>query len=139
MRNLFLTILAASALMLGGCASTAGGDITEGTWHLTSITSIHRQAIVPAEAMANYTLKYNDDGTFDAQADCNQVSGTYTVVDESVLTLTLGPSTLAACGEGSLSAEYVQLLGDVKTYSIAENQMTLTLEDSSELLYQTRT
>ncbi len=48
MRNLFLTILAASALMLGGCASTAGGDITVGTWHLTSITSIHRQAIVPA-------------------------------------------------------------------------------------------
>ena len=80
MRNLFLTILAASALMLGGCASTAGGDITVGTWHLTSITSIHRQAIVPPEAMATYTLTFNDDGTFDAQADCNQVSGTYTIV-----------------------------------------------------------
>ena len=139
MRNLFLTILAASALMLGGCASTAGGDITEGTWHLTSITSIHRQEIVPAEAMANYTLTFNDDETFDAQADCNQVSGTYTIVDESVLTMTVGPSTLAACGEESLGEEYVQLLGDVKTYSVAENQMTLTLEDSSELLFQTRT
>lgn len=139
MRNLFLTILAASALMLGGCASTAGGDITEGTWHLTSITSIHRQAIVPPEGMANYTITFKDDGTFDAKADCNQVSGTYTIVDASVLTLTLGASTLAACGEGSLSAQYVQLLSDVKTYSIAEDQMTLTLNDSSELLYQTRT
>ena len=89
--------------------------------------------------MANYTITFNDDETFDAQADCNQVSGTYTIVDESVLTMTLGPSTLAACGEGSLGEEYVQLLGDVKTYSIAENQMTLTLKDSSELLYQTRT
>jgi heat shock protein HslJ len=137
MRNLFLTILAATVLMLGGCASTAGGDITEGTWHLTSITSIHRQAIVPVEDMANYTLTFNDDGTFDAKADCNQVGGTYTIVDESVLTMTLGPSTLAACGEESLGDDYVQLLGDVKTYSIAENQMTLTLEDSSELLYQT--
>ena len=139
MRNLFLTILAASALMLGGCASTAGGDITEATWHLTSITSIHRQAIVPPEEMAVYTITFNDDDTFDAQADCNQVSGTYTIVDESVLTMTPGPSTLAACGEGSLGEEYVQLLSDVKTYSIAEDQMTLTLEDSSELLYQTRT
>ena len=139
MRNLFLTILAASALMLGGCASTAGGDITLGTWHLTSITSIHRQAIVPVEAMANYTLTYNDDGTYDAKADCNQLSGTYTIVDESVLTMTVGPSTLAACGEESLGEEYVQLLGDVKTYSVAENQMTLTLENSSELLFQTRT
>ncbi len=89
--------------------------------------------------MANYTLTFNDDETFDAQADCNQVSGTYTIVDESVLTMTLGPSTLAACGEGSLGEEYVQLLSDVKTYSIAEDQMTLTLEDSSELLFQTRT
>jgi len=88
MRNLFLTILAATALMLGGCASTAGGDITLGTWHLTSITSIQRQAIVPPEGMANYTITFNDDGTFDAKADCNQLSGTYTVVDESVLTLT---------------------------------------------------
>ena len=139
MRNLFLTILAASALMLGGCASTAGGDITLGTWHLTSITSIHREAIVPPEGMANYDITFNDDGTFDAKADCNQVSGTYTIVDASVLTLTLGASTLAACGEGSLSAQYVQLLSDVKTYSIAEDQMTLTLNDSSELLYQTRT
>jgi hypothetical protein len=43
------------------------------------------------------------------------------------------------CGEESLGDEYVQLLDDVKTYSIAEDQMTLTLEDSSELLYQTRT
>jgi heat shock protein HslJ len=139
MRNLFLTILAATALMLGGCASTAGGDITEATWHLTSITSIHRQEIVPAEAMASYTLAFKDDGTFDATADCNQVNGTYTIVDESVLTLTLGPSTLAACGDESLGDEYVQLLSDVKTYSIAENQMTLTLEDSSELLFQSAT
>ena len=46
---------------------------------------------------------------------------------------------LAACGEESLGEEYVQLLGDVKTYSVAENQMTLTLENSSELLFQTRT
>jgi len=139
MRTLFLTILAAAAVLLGGCASTAGGDITEATWHLTSITSIHRQAIVPVEDMVNYTLKFNDDGTFDAKADCNQVGGTYTIVDASVLTMTLGPSTLAVCGEESLGDDYVQLLDDVKTYSIAENQMTLTLEDSSELLYQSAT
>lgn len=139
MRNLILTILAATTLLLGGCASTAGGDITLGTWHLTSITSIHRQAIVPPEDMAKYTITFKDDETFDAKADCNEVSGTYTIVDASVLTLTLGPSTLAECGEGSLSADYVQLLGDVKTYSIAGDQMTLTLNDSSELLFQTRT
>ena len=138
MRTLFLTILAATALVLGGCASTAGGDITEGTWHLTSITSIQRQEIVPAEAVATYTITFNDDGTWDGQADCNQISGTYTIEAEAILTITLGPSTMAACGEDSLSDRYVEALVTTTTYSIAENQMTLTLGDNGELLYQTR-
>ena len=138
MRTLFLTILAATALVLGGCASTAGGDITEGTWHLTSITSIQRQEIVPAEAVATYTITFNDDGTWDGQADCNQISGTYTIEAEAILTITLGPSTMAACPEDSLSERYVEALVTTTTYSIAENQMTLTLGDNGELLYQTR-
>jgi heat shock protein HslJ len=139
MRTLFLTILATSALLLGGCASTAGGDITGQTWHLTSITTIQRQAIVPAEDMATYTITFNDDGTWDGQADCNQLSGTYTIEGEAILTIVLGPSTMAACGEDSLSDRYVEALTTTTTYSIAENQMTLTLADNGELLYQSRT
>jgi heat shock protein HslJ len=139
MRTLFLTILAASALLLSGCASTAGGDITGPTWHLTSFTTDQRQEIVSAEAVATYTITFNDDGTWNGQADCNQVSGTYTIEGESILTITLGPSTMAACGEDSLSDRYLEALVTTTTYSIAENQMTLTLGDNGELLYQTRT
>jgi heat shock protein HslJ len=139
MRTLFLTILAASAVLLAGCASTAGGDITGQTWHLTSITTIQRQDIVPAEAVASYTLTFNDDGTWNGQADCNQLSGTYTIEGEAILTIALGPSTMAACGEDSLSDRYVEALTTTTTYSIAENQMTLTLADNGELLYQSRT
>ena len=72
------------------------------------------------------------------QADCNQVSGTYTIEGEAILTITLGPSTMAACGEDSLSDRYLEALVTTTTYSIAENQMTLTLGDNGELLYQTR-
>ena len=138
MRTLFLMILAASALLLGGCASTAGGDITGPTWHLTSITTDQRQEIVPAAAVASYTITFNDDGTWEGQADCNQISGTYTIEGEAILTITLGPSTMAACGEASLSDRYVEALATTTTYSIAENQMTLTTGDG-ELLYQSRT
>ena len=52
--------------------------------------------VVPAEAMVNYTITFNDDGTFAAKADCNQVSGTYTIEDNSVLTIVPGPSTSAS-------------------------------------------
>ena len=117
--------------------STAGGDITGQTWHLTSITTVQRREIVPAEAVANYTITFNDDGTWDGQADCNQVSGTYTIEGQAILTIALGPSTMAACAEDSLSDRYLEALVTTTTYSIAENQMTLTLGD--KLLYQTRT
>ena len=33
--------------------------------------------------MASYTITFNDDGTFNAQADCNQVGGTYTIQGEA--------------------------------------------------------
>jgi heat shock protein HslJ len=47
-----------------------------------------------------YTIIFNTDGTFEGQADCNAISGTYS--QENGFTITLGPSTLAFCGEDSL-------------------------------------
>ena len=43
-----------------------------------------------------YQIVLNDDGTISVQADCNMVSGTYSV-DGSSISIELGPSTMAAC------------------------------------------
>ena len=97
MRNLLAAgLLIVAVAGLAGCASEEGGDITGTTWRLVSITtqSPSFSAIVPAEAMVNYTIEFNDDGTFSARADCNQVAGEYTVQDSGVMTITPGPSTL---------------------------------------------
>ena len=120
---------------LAGCASTSGGDITGPTWRLVSITTERPafQGIVPAEAVVNYTITFNDDGTFAAKADCNQVSGTYTIQDKSVLTIVPGPSTLAFCGEDSLGDEYVAALAQAGSYSISGNQLNITLLDNGTL------
>src|SRR5678816_4539071 len=78
-RSIVAVLLVATATLIGGCASEAGGDITGKTWHLTSITTVapNFATVVPAEAMANYTISFDTGGTFAAKADCNQVSGTY--------------------------------------------------------------
>ena len=130
-------LLIASVSTLVGCASESGGDITGPTWRLVSITTQRPafQGVVPAEAMVNYTITFNDDGTFAAKADCNQVSGTYTIQDDSVLTIVPGPSTLAFCGEESLGDEYVAALGQAGSYTFAENQLTVTLLDSGTLTF----
>jgi heat shock protein HslJ len=130
-------LLIATLAGLAGCASEEGGDITGTTWRLVSITtqSPSFSAIVPAEAMVNYTIEFNDDGTFSAKADCNQVAGDYTIQDSGVLTITPGPSTLAFCGEESLGDAYVAALAQAGAYTIAENQLTITLLDDGTLTF----
>ncbi|HET6445090.1 MAG TPA: META domain-containing protein [candidate division Zixibacteria bacterium] len=59
----------------------------------------------------NYTLIFSEDGTFSGTADCNAISGTYS--QASGFTVTVGPSTMAFCGEDSLDVQFLDLLANV--------------------------
>lgn len=59
----------------------------------------------------NYTLIFNEDGTFNGTADCNSISGTYS--QEAGFTVTVSTSTRAFCGEDSLDQEFLDLLANV--------------------------
>ena len=137
-RLIVLGLLVTATASFAACASEAGGDITGKTWHLTAITTVapNFQGVVPAEAMANYTISFHPDDTFDAKADCNQVAGEYTITGKSVLTIKPGPSTLAACGEGSLSNQYVAALAQASSYTTTSDQLTITLLDNGTLSFQ---
>ena len=107
------------------------------TWMLTAITEKVPafQGVVPEADQANYTIEFKADGTFNAKADCNQVSGTYTTTPEGGLTIVLGPSTLVACPENSLAPQYVAGLGNAASYAIANDQLTITLKDEGTLVF----
>jgi heat shock protein HslJ len=64
---------------------------------------------------SKYTLEFPPDGTISGKADCNDFSGSYLVQGGS-LQIFIGPMTLAACPPGSLSDEYIQRLGEVRTF-----------------------
>jgi pimeloyl-ACP methyl ester carboxylesterase/heat shock protein HslJ len=88
--------------------ATDQSALTSEFWLWTSFTS-------PAEAFdvdmpENYLLVFNEAGTVNIGADCNNASGSYTF-DGSSLTIELGPVTMAACEEGSHSDQFVTLLG----------------------------
>ncbi len=137
MRKLTLVALAvAVTLIVGACSS--GSSLTGKTWQLTAITEKVPafQGVVPEAQQANYTIEFKTDGSFQAKADCNQVGGTYTTTSSGGLTITLGPSTLVACPEGSLADQYVQGLGNAASYAIANNQLTITLKDEGTLVYK---
>lgn len=91
-------------------APSANG-ITNIVWQWTSVTNQATRETTEVPIPQVYTIVFRDDGTLSGQADCNSFSGTYS--QEGGFTITLGPMTMAACGEESLDMVYVQLLGEI--------------------------
>ncbi|MCO5190412.1 MAG: META domain-containing protein [Anaerolineae bacterium] len=85
--------------------------ITDINWQWTSVTerSSGNETTVPDPSI--YTIVFHTDGSVTGQADCNNFSGTYS--QDNGLVITLGPSTMAFCGEASLDQVYVGLLGSI--------------------------
>ena len=96
------------------------------------------QGAIPADQQSNYTVTFDTDATFAAKADCNTVAGTYTPTRAASgdLSLTLGPSTIAACPSGSYSDLYLLGLGNAASYAVAGGQLTITVVDGGTLVYK---
>lgn len=114
---LYVMALGLSILLLAACGSgsesdSASGDsITGVVWQWETVTNQDTNEITTVPNPENYTIEFKEDGTFTGQADCNQIAGTYST--ESGFSITLGPSTLAFCGEASLDTVYLDLLSNV--------------------------
>ena len=124
---LLAAVIVASTLSV---ACTGGGSsLTGKTWYLTagSQTTPAWQWVVPPAESASYSITFNTDGSFNAKADCNQVSGTYQTNGSDGLTITPGPSTLAYCGDGSLDSLFTAALAVTTTYKVDGSTLTLTL------------
>jgi heat shock protein HslJ len=138
MRYRTLIALAIAATVALAACSGSSSSLTGKTWQLTALT--HRVAggfgVVPAADQAKYTIEFKSDGKYQAKADCNQTSGTYTTTSDGGLTIEPGPTTLVACPEGSLSDEYIQGLTNASGYAIVDGQLTIKLKDGWTLVFK---
>ncbi|NIV29805.1 MAG: META domain-containing protein, partial [Anaerolineae bacterium] len=98
----------------------SAGDVTSYPWLWTSFTSPVEQFDV--EAPENYVVTFNDDGTVNIKADCNNASGSYTVAGSN-LTIEVGPMTKAACPPESRSDQFVKYLGFAARYFFEDAQL----------------
>jgi len=80
-------------------------------WQWMSVTNQTTKETTTVPNPENYTITFNADYTFTGKADCNNIAGTYS--QQNGFKITLGPSTMAFCGETSLDTQYLQLLGSV--------------------------
>ena len=94
------------------------------------------QVQTPVDNPELYTAAFSEDGTVSIKADCNQVSGSYARGDENSLTITIGPSTLAACPEGSRSEQFLQLLGSASSYGFLGGSLAIVsiTEDGPQVM-----
>jgi len=105
-------------------------DIQNIVWHWSALveTEPAAQSIVPNAE--NYTIVFLPDGSAPIKADCNQVGGSYSA-DGSSLTIVLGPTTTAFCGEESLDQQYLGLLSKVASFEFDGDMLRLNLANDA--------
>ena len=105
--------------------TSAGLDaLTATTWMWVGFTNPVEQYSV--ESPENYTLSFQDDGTVNIKADCNDAVGSYTV-DGSSIKIGVGPMTLAACPPESLGDDFVKYLGFAAIYFFEDGNLFIDL------------
>ena len=108
-------VICLGLLILAACGSqgedAGGNSITGVEWQWQSVTNQTTNDTTTVPNPENYTITFNEDGTFEGQADCNSIAGSWS--QDNGFSITVGPSTLAFCGEASLDQVYVALLGSV--------------------------
>ena len=123
-------------LALAACGGSGGdkSSVKNVLWQWNGLLENQPKSLSAVPDPQNYLLTLNDDGTFNAKADCNNLSGTYELKG-SDLTFTLGPMTSAQCPPDSLSDRYVELLGKVATQEIVDGQLNLGLANDAGTMF----
>ena len=134
MRKLLFTILVAMGLLMGMAVAAwaqSPGEITGIQWQWAELTETEPagQSVVPDPE--NYVLVLNADGSANLKADRNMVAWTYTLEGDSLTFNTLGPSTLAFCGDESLDQLFLSKLGMGGTVSVEDGRLALELNENA--------
>lgn len=114
-----------ASLSIPGIPSNA----LEGTaWSLVSIDDGGQQTIV--DGSAPYQVTFHPGGSLTFVADCNIGSAQFVASGgfAGSIAIEMGPTTLVACPEGSLSDLFLAGLGNAQEYVMGIGGATLTLE-----------
>ncbi len=105
-------------------------DIIGTTWQWTDLVETNPAGISVVPTPASYTIAFNEDGTAAILADCNNVTGSYTLENGNI-SIMMGASTMAFCGEESLDQQYLALLTEASFAEIEGGLLYLLNADSS--------
>ncbi len=90
--------------------ATSGSDIINIVWKWQELDDVVNGS-TRVDDPNKYTIVFHTDGTTTGQADCNTFSGTYSQADGFTISVT--PDVMAACDQGSMDQQFLNLLDDV--------------------------
>ncbi|MEY3297873.1 MAG: hypothetical protein RLZZ597_1133 [Cyanobacteriota bacterium] len=101
-------------------------DVLVGTvWELQQI-QMNDGAQFVADPPQNYTVEFTDGGEVFIQADCNRAAGAFTL-EGGMLSITLGPTTTAACPDGSIDTQFLSSLSNANLVFFEGDDMFIDL------------
>lgn len=112
----------------------AHGAILGIQWQWTQLIETQPASQSVIADSENYVLVLNADGSANIQADCNQLQWTYTVEGDTISFNTLGPSTLAYCGDDSSDQIFLEKLGMASTWRIEDGRLVLELGENAGMM-----
>ena len=111
-------------------------DLEGNTWTLTSF--IEGEDVQLPLVNTTITACF-EDGNITGNSGCNNYFGDYTVNGNEInMSNVLGSTRMTCEPEEKMQQEYqyLEMFGNVTTYTIEENQLTLSTEDNRTLVYQ---
>lgn len=79
-----------------------------------------------ADPPQNYTVEFSEAGEVFIQADCNRAAGAFTLED-GMLSITLGPTTTAACPGSSIDTQFLSSLSNANLVFFQGDDMFIDL------------
>jgi len=127
-RNNINDLVLCTILSLFAAPTWAGGYIEEFldiNWYWQRTLLNDDNSFTPG-VPENFSLTFNEDGTVNAQVDCNRMGGTY-ARDEPSLTIDLAFSTRAMCPPESLDGEFKRQINEVRQMVLDGENLHLDL------------
>lgn len=114
-----------------GSSLTANPTVTGVVWQWKEFQSMDDTVVVASDP-AHFTLQFNDDGSVQAQVDCNTGRGDATI-EGSNITLVIA-TTRKLCSEDSQDSQYLDWLSQATSFVIRGNTLNLALPMDSGIM-----
>jgi heat shock protein HslJ len=134
LKVIFLSLgLCAGLLILAACTSSSQGGVGELTASGWNLSQLMDQPLVSGSSI---TAQFTSDGKVSGSSGCNRYSGTYKTTGNNIEFSSPLAATMMACEQELMDQEsaYLKALGEVKTFKVAGDTLTLSDANSKSLL-----